>query len=63
MKISWQDTELETHKLELKDAVYLRIGAFLVTLNPDKSLNVMSPRETLTIEPNAANALNIKEKK
>ena len=62
MKIIWRDTELKTHKIDLTNAVDVKIDGLAVTLNEGKGIRV-STDNRIVVMPVAANAVMIKESK
>ena len=60
MKITWRDTNLKTHTIDLTNAVDIKIDGVAVTLNEGKGIRVSTDNRILVM-PMASNAVMIKE--
>lgn len=60
MKIIWRDADLETHTIDLTNAVDVKINGVSVSLNEGKGIKV-SADNRIVVMPIASNAVMIRE--
>ncbi len=60
MKITWRDTELKTHEVDLSNAVDVKINGFRITENREEHAIQISVDQQIVVEPRASNMILIK---
>lgn len=59
MKIIWRDTSLESHEIDLTNAVDVKINGIAISID-NEYLDIRT-NHNLVVKPSAANSIKVKE--